>query len=757
MKLFCRIVFFAVLLLVFFLPVSAAQALETKKVLVLSSEYGNNPAHDMFAQGIQGIFQSCTHLKVQTYAEYLDVSRFGDSSAQARAIADFLRAKYSGKNIDVIITIFPYALDFMLAQRARLFPEVPLVAALLPQNMAEGLEGSPARQFLTGTILGDNISDVMDGALSLLPHTKRIALIAGTSPTDRQGERGYRLAFKPYAKKMELVDLTKLSMKDTLARVASLPPDTFVVYSSMLRDGTGRDFIPWRALQFIAEASNAPVFSFSDSYLGHGIVGGRLASFKENGGAAAALALRVLEGEVPASIPFGEEHSCVPAFDWRELKRWGISEKALPPGSVVQFKTVTVWEKHKEKVGAVLFFIAIETILIIALVVNLLGRRRAEIELAASAERYRAVADYTHDWEYWIAPDSTLKYVSPACKRITGYTVQEFVDDQVLFLKIIVPEDRQEWDSHDHGGRIESKPQEIQFRIRTKAGDIRWIEHVCLSIYDVRGNYLGIRASNKDITERKESELRARQHCNELAHVTRVATMGELTSSLAHELNQPLAAVSNYASAALRLLSRGEPDLHKAQEALKEIVRDNRRAALLIRRIMDFVKKKNPSYCPVYINLVIQELLGFIHNDAILRTMIVETELAPGLPVVPGDRMQLQQVLLNLMLNALDAMSQAGQNPCHLVIRTERAKNGGVNVSIQDFGPGIDETHREKLFEPFHTTKPGGMGMGLAICARIIQAHGGTIQAENNPDKGATFCFTLPLYHTGAGRLDAAC
>ena len=733
----------ALLLLLIFQPLSAAEAREAKRVLVLYSEDRDNPGQGEIEQGIREGFRSTKLFDVELYTEYLDVSRFG-SPPHARVMADFLRRKYSGMEIHVIITVYPYATDFLLAERRALFPEIPVIAAVITRSYGEKLERSSARGSVTGTIARGNITGLIDAALRLRPKTKRIAVVAGTAPNDILGDQQNRAGLKRYAEKIDLIDLTKLSMEETLSRVGSLPPDTIVFYSTILRDGAGKTFVPREALSLIARASNVPVFSFFESYLGYGIVGGRLMSFREHGREAVALALRVMEGESPASIPFSGEQAYVTAYDWRELKRWGISEKALPPGSIVEFKQLSLWEEHKGKVLGGLFFIAIETLLIIGLFVNLHKRRRAEAEIAASALRYRTVADYTHDWEYWSAPGGAFNYVSPSCERITGYSVREFMDDPSLFLKVILPEDRGIWDGHDHDARYRSKPQEIQFRICTKGGEIRWIDHTCLPVNDAQGKFLGVRASNRDITNRKKAEFDAQQQRNELAHVTRVAAMGELTSSLAHELNQPLAAIRNYANAAQRFLSQSEPNLAKAREALEGIVRDDKRAAEVISGVRGLLKKGEPRYRPVHINNVVQEILAFIRSDSVLEGLSIETELAPRLPTVLGDRVQLQQVLLNLMLNALDAMNETRPDLRKIVIKTENEKDDGVKVSVKDFGAGINDTHREKLFEPFHTTKPGGMGMGLAISARIIHAHGGSIRGENNPDGGATFYFTLP-------------
>jgi PAS domain S-box-containing protein len=733
----------ALLLVLILQPFTAAEAKEIRRVLVLYSEDKDNPSQETTGQGIREGFRSNPSFDVQLYTEYLDVSRFGDSS-HARAMADFLRRKYSGTEIHAIVTAYPYALQFLLEQRRALFSELPVIAAVITRSQAENLKHSPARRFVTGTIAEDNVTGLIDAALRLRPKTKHFALISGTSPTDILAEQPFRVGFKLYAEKIHLIDLTKLSMEETLSRVGLLLPDTIVFYATILRDGAGKNFASRDALLLISRASKVPVFGVLEVYLGFGIVGGPLESFDKHGREAAAMALRVMKGESPGSIPFGGEQAYVSVYDWRELKRWGMNEKALPPGSIVQFKPLSMWEEHKGKVLGGLFFIAIETLLIIGLIANLRKRRRAEAEIAASELRYRTVADYTHDWEYWSAPDGTFNYISPSCERIIGYSVREFMVDPSLLLKIIVPEDREVWDGHDHDARDRSNPLEIQFRIRTKGGEIRWIDHTCLPVKDVQGKFLGVRASNRDITNRKRAELDAQQQRNELAHVTRVAAMGELTSSLAHEINQPLAAIRNYANAAQRFLSQNEPNLSKVREALEGIVRDDKRAAEVISGVRGLLKKGEPCYRPVHMNNVIEEILAFIRNDSVLEGVSIETELAPGLPTVLGDRVQLQQVLLNLMLNALDAINEAKPDLRKIVIRTEEEKDRDVKVSVKDFGAGIDETYREKLFEPFHTTKPGGMGMGLAISARIIDAHGGSLWGENNPDRGATFYFTLP-------------
>jgi PAS domain S-box-containing protein len=574
--------------------------------------------------------------------------------------------------------------------------------------------------------------------LRLLPRTKHFALVSGTSHSDQISETAYRSLSRHSG--IDLIDLTKLPMEETLKRVGSLPPDTLVLYFSVFRDRTGKVFLPREAVSLISKSSNAPVFGFLETYLGFGIVGGRLMSLVKHGRESAALALRVLNGESPANIPFGGKDAYISAYDWRELKRWEIRETLLPPGSVVRHKRLSLWEEHRRTVLGGLAFVTVETTLIIGLFVNLARRRRAEAATAASELRYRTVADYTHDWEYWSAPDGTFKYVSPSCERITGYSANDFMGDPSLFFRIMHPEDRKHWEQHDCEARVQSGPRQVQFRIVRKDGEIRWIDHVSLPVDNGQGSF-GIRASNRDVTDQKQAESDAQQRWNELAHVTRVATIGELTSSLAHEINQPLTAIRNYANAARRFLGQNEPDIPKAQEALQGIIRDDRRAAEVIGAVRGLLKGKEPRYLPLQVNDLVQESIMFIRTDPGLKRLAIETKFGLNVPLVLGDRVQLQQVLLNLMLNARDATDEARSRK--ILIKTEHA-NGMVKVSVQDNGSGIAESYREKLFEPFLTTKPEGMGMGLAISARIIRTHRGAIGGENSAEGGAVFWFTLP-------------
>jgi signal transduction histidine kinase len=249
-----------------------------------------------------------------------------------------------------------------------------------------------------------------------------------------------------------------------------------------------------------------------------------------------------------------------------------------------------------------------------------------------------------------------------------------------------------------------------------------------------------------DITARKQAELEAARQHQDLAHLARVTALGELSCSLAHELTHPLTAILSNAQAAQRFLARDDADLNEVREILSDIVTEDQRASEVIHRLRLLLKKGEPQkHCDdVDLNKVVQEVLKLMRNDLINQNVTVDTDLAQNLPVVAGDRVQLQQVVLNLALNACEAIADGDSSERQLLI-VSKLEDGAVRISVTDRGHGIPEGRREQVFERFFTTKKEGMGLGLSICRTIIDAHRGKIWATNNSGRGATFHFSLPV------------
>ena len=248
----------------------------------------------------------------------------------------------------------------------------------------------------------------------------------------------------------------------------------------------------------------------------------------------------------------------------------------------------------------------------------------------------------------------------------------------------------------------------------------------------------------RDLTQYMQASEALRAAQAELAHANRVATMGQLTASIAHEVNQPIAATLTNAQAALRCLTRPAPELGEVREALASIVKDAVRAGDVVSRIRDLMNKAPPRKDLLDVNGVVCEVIELTHGEAVKNGVFLLTELADSMPLIPGDRIQLQQVMLNLIINAVEAMSGVGNGARELLISTGKTASGDVLVAVRDSGPGLALAALERVFDPFYTSKPGGLGMGLSICRSIIEAHGGRLWASANVTRGATFQFTVP-------------
>ena len=288
---------------------------------------------------------------------------------------------------------------------------------------------------------------------------------------------------------------------------------------------------------------------------------------------------------------------------------------------------------------------------------------------------------------------------------------------------------------------------QVEYRVLLPDGQIKWIASNGRIELNDRGQPVRMRGVSLDITKRKQAELEAQKHRGDMAHLSRVANLGELSSSLAHELRQPLSAIMHNAQAAQLFLADDDCDLQAIREILRDIVTDDERAGEVIDRLRTLLKKGEFQPQTLAVNELIQSVLKLLHHEMMARALKVVVELSPDLASVRGDRVQLQQVLLNLILNAADAMSQTTGCVRTLTLRSFSTESGAVSISVADTGNGIPPGCEEKIFEPYYSTKPQGLGLGLSLSRSIVLAHGGRMWAESRPSAGAAIHFTLPNWH----------
>ena len=364
-----------------------------------------------------------------------------------------------------------------------------------------------------------------------------------------------------------------------------------------------------------------------------------------------------------------------------------------------------------------------------------LREMQKRMELAASAAELGM-------WMWDIVRDEI--WITDKGRALFGLAPSEKVDFD-RFRNRLHPEDRESVLQAVENSLRTGAEYRSEYRAVLPNGQIRWIAGRGHVEFNGDGQPVRMRGCSLDITRRKQAELEAAHQRKEMAHLSRVTTLGELSGSIAHELNLPLSAILSNAQAAQRVLANGDADIAELREILNEIVSEDKRASEVIRRLRLWLKKGEVQQHSLRINKVVRDVLKLIRSDLINQKVTVECELARNLPTVTGDPVQLQQVLLNLVVNACDAMTGCNTSERRLLIRTGIENgSGSVIVSVTDQGSSIPEEKMEQIFEPFFTTKTKGMGLGLSVCRSIITAHRGKLCATNNTDRGATFHFSLP-------------
>jgi PAS domain S-box-containing protein len=416
----------------------------------------------------------------------------------------------------------------------------------------------------------------------------------------------------------------------------------------------------------------------------------------------------------------------------------------LPDGTVKH--VISTWHTFLDGNG--------ELIELMGTATDITERKRGEEALQESEYKLRQIIDTVPGFLWSLAPDGEPTHFN---QRFLDYFGKPFEDfKHGGWLALVHPDDVPESERiFSHAIQTGNSYRGV-LRFRRADGEYRWHQGRGDPLRDRQGRIIQWYGLSVDIDEAKKAEDRLRRSESslaeaqlQLAHANRVATMGQLTASITHELNQPITAAVTYASAARRLLSAEPPDLREVDDVLSLIVKEGNRAGEVVGRIRALIKKAPARKDVVEINDAILEVITLTRTEAANNSVSVRTQLAEGLPRVQGDRVQLQQVLLNLIINAIEAMRDAGEEERELLIST-RHEPDGVLVEVRDSGPGFAPAALERVFEAFYTTKSSGLGLGLSICRSIIEAHNGRLWASSNAPRGAIFGFIAPAHPAAA-------
>lgn len=622
-------------------------------------------------------------------------------------------------------------------------------------------------------------------------------LIGGATQFDRAANQLLRESVAQSDPPVEFVDLSDFAPAEQLARVSALPADSVVVLGAFMNDSAGNELQqgPKGFRSALTRQSNAPVFFVSELNFGQGGVGGYMVNWRELGEELGKLGLSVLSGKMDTSASMVPTQSIHLRLDWRELQRWNISVARIPKDAVIDFRPPPIWETHKSAVIVSLVALSAQAI---AIGLLLAERRRRRISANQLADRLRFETLLTEiSAAFANLKDSDLEPAIEATVRKLGkffdatYTlIWQIQQDSTIVRTHAWPTDTVAGDTALASDQF---PETVKCLLRgemvsfsseaelAKLGDAKSFRATGIGSFlaiplrtgeqtlgallllnrtsirshtpdllarlrlsaDILGSALARQSAAKALSESEET----RQKLNAQAvHMNRVAEMGQLVASLTHELTQPLTAIRSNTQAASRMIDRPPTDLVEVQAALADILDDNDRARAVLANLRGAFRKHKISPQPINLNHVLERVVSMVRSNAYLRSMRLETALAPTPVVVQADEVSLQQVLLNLLHNGMDAMVGLPEEDCLLLIQTFKNRETGCGVLVvEDRGVGIPDSLKQKVFSPFFTTKSEGLGMGLTICQELMRALGGSIAVEDRPGGGARFRVELPL------------
>jgi len=725
-------------LLVASLGVASPASSQARHVVVVYDERRDLPGLSMFDAGLVEALASSTEA-VELYREEMDLSRLGADEGRLSRLRDLWREKYRDVPVDVVVPVMGPAFNFVLTHRDSLIPDAAVVFSGVSWRE---LEGRSLPTDATGVILQREFAPTVELALRLQPTLRRVVLVSGTSDFDRVLAAQALQELRAYEERLAITHLDDLPLSAILEEVSRLPAESAVFYSTVFQDGAGNAYVPHDVAREIATAASVPTYAFLDQYLGSGILGGHMYSLARYGQEAGRLVLSVLDGAAPSSLPVVGPAVSETLLDWRQVQRWRLDPSRIPPDAITRFRELTFWEEYRGWMVGALALVTLQSLLIAALVMQRLRQRRAEARLIESEDRFTRLADEAPVMMWKVDTERRLTFANRSWLEFVGGTLEEH--EGLGWARLVHAEDLER--VLEVSGLAMERREGFSFdlRVRRHDGEYRWLLCNGVPRFSDSGALLGYIGSNIDVTESREAEVEKQRATTQLAHAARVAMIGELAASVAHELNQPLGAILANAEAAEMVLDESEPALEELRAILADIRADNQRASGILDPIRHLLRKHQSEPVRVDVNALVEAILKLARIEVAARRVSLAFEPHDALPPVRGDRAQLQQVVMNLVLNGLDAMTHSPDAQRRLVVRTSNGDPGMVKISVADAGVGVRDDLLDTIFEPFYTTKEQGLGLGLSLSRTIVKAHRGRIWAENNADVGVTFHVALP-------------
>lgn len=854
------------------------------RVLVLYQQQAETQPMLAFTSRLRASVTKALGSPVEFYQEALDLDRF-TGREHSPPLRDYLQEKYRGFGIDIVVPVGGRALRFALDHLTKALPNVPVVFAL---GGAPRLDPANLPAHVTGRFAAaSRFAPTVALARALQPDAERVVVVGGAGPADSVSVAAAVSAVARWRDAPPLTVLQGLSLATVLARLRQLSPRTIVIFANFREGAHGNVFEPFDLVGSLARASAAPMYVQLRSYVGEGVVGGSVTSFEDEGTLTGRLVVRVLRRLAGERMPPAERIGQSFVVDSRQLRRWRLSERRLPPGTVILFREPSSWQRYRAVILLAIGLIGAESLLIGLLLLERRRRKRAQSAIEEQAAYEHTIAQLTADVAHHALEDAPV-VLGDALARVATYagaseaTLVQYgeappepplrlswmrgVDvangnasstdgstavrsDAPLAIPLVADgtvlgalelrrsdtNDTRAWPT-TLARRLDSAGEIIATEMsRARAARvIRRVEEVNravlrslstqIAILDHRGTIVRVNDAWRDVANRAQvddehdafvgrsyldecqramergcdqaadvrcgieavldghvSPFRREYHCSapndrwyeifvdrlqlpeggaivthvdvtdrhlaeearlQVAHLGRVAVIGELAATISHELRQPLAAIRANAEAGDQILAKLSSDVGEVREIFQSIVADDVRAVEVIEGVRKLLRKGEPLATTVDLNQTCRHAARLLQADADHRNTRLELFLAPAPLLVIGDPVQLQQVVLNLVLNAMEAASDTTED--RLVTVSTAQDEGEAEIGVSDTGPGLPADVEQHLFESFFSTKPQGLGMGLVIVRSIVERHHGRVRVENSASGGAIVRIRLP-------------
>lgn len=733
---------------------AAGETIRQQNVLLMYADNPSFPAYRLFTDSFKTSLDEQGYRNVSYAQEYLEWTKYGKNRTYADSLTQILRQKYALQRPDLIVLAGGPAATYVLGQGQTIFAGTPVI---ITGNSLSALFHDSVPENYFPLVASYESKIALQLIQRLQPGVKKVYYVAGVSDVERQVLAFDQEQFRSLSPNLEVVYWHELPFSEIIQRAQSLEESSVIFFRVMFRDAAGISYVPAQVAEALAKAANRPVYGSSDSLIGTGIVGGYVSSNRLLGIRAAELGARILSGE-PFSLSQITTESCEYLFDVRQLRKWKIAVENLPPGSRLEYDEPNFLHQYRLEIIGILALVALQALLIIGFVLNLIRRKQAEKNLSRLSDemdrhqlRLKLLTlGVESSTNHILVLDKELKYwwVNPAYTQNSGYSLEELIGKDVRAL----------FSPKNHAKKIESLMNALK-NDRSWAGslvvrrkdDSEFIASANFTpIEDEAGNTAYYLAVCLDETENERVREALVEAQKAQAKAEKLYSIGTMASGVSHEINQPLNSIKVISGGLLLMLRQGKNlSDEEYQTQLVEITQQVDRIAGIIKYLHAFIREEQRRMVPCQVHSAMEDALKIVGAQIAEKGIRIIKDFDAALPPVLAHPTGLEIIGVNLLTNSIEALARTDQPDKWISVRTRFDKH--IVLELGNNGPSIEPENQQVIFEPFTSFGKSGenQGLGLAIVRNTLNLYTGTIELVRSNDEGVLFKISLPAWTGG--------